>query len=373
MSSFKNFKHTLDIAKNTIQKEINTLNSKFKITQQNFINNGGAEKFKSNLNLKIEKGFDFLMGQFRKAFHFLFSKDNTKRISHEDNTNNKNPLSVTKQIKTLTEYSKQTAIIILDKINSIVIKITFGYLDVKKVFSNNLIPLIKNFPQIIYKINLQNLIILYKIMGQKMSKTKNDLNNLIKKDPRFNDYKNSYENFFKNMEEQTTNKNSFYNRFMNKFKPHLPLLNSKLSNSLPKMNRFIKSPEMMKKAYSYKIRIMDFWKNKKLYYEYFTIDYWKGKNRSVSTYVRKFTFTDMKDFVFGGTKRKMKRILFYIISIIVFYYLAKYSIFRLSNRSKDRKLEETLKVVQDVKRQNEELMEYNRKLIDTIINSKKKD
>jgi hypothetical protein len=142
------------------------------------------------------------------------------------------------------------------------------------------------------------------------------------------------------------------------------------SNSTEKMNTFIKSGFFERKYYILKEQVSN-WTNVKNY-SYTKVRgqlekrYNQIKNTNFRDYQERakelFTTTGIKNFVKG----KFYKLLFYFFGIIAVYYSIKHVFQRWRTRSQDKKLEEALSVVRELKTQNETLMKHNEELYSNL-------
>lgn len=318
-----------------------------------------------------------LKENFEKAIKALVDfKNKPKQISFEQSNN----VPIIQQVHKVTNYTKQAALAIIEQINSLVLHITGGKLDVRKVLNGGLVPILNNFSLIVKNnINYHNLMIIYKKMGNQINKFNKETSNFMSRyrDPKaFEEYKRQYDNYLSKMNEQVRKGNSFnskFNHFMKRFTPGAFFNFKTMTNTqMHKMDKFIKSPWYRQKIYTYEHNLRNFY-NKFKSGEYFKYSFYQAKvnKKTISTFVRNINYQNTKNFFTGGIKRQFRKILFYMASFFVFYYSVKYALHRLFSRNNDKHLEDALKVVNDLKQQNEELMKYNRELVDKLILDRK--
>lgn len=353
------------------QKEkVNYMKKEFNEYMQKEIKKGNKyEDFNPPPDIKANPfywGF-VIKNHFKESFQNINSKfKNSPKLLNYENKINQSLSKPKEGIGKITEYTKKYAVTIIEKIHQLVTKVTGGYLDVRKITD-------KYIPQL-YHSSVSGLV----IIGTKV-------NYLVKaiyskslafinkhKDKEMNQkFKAHYENMYKNLERRAgdPNRKSYTTRFSAFLIP--PSVKLLFGNGLRKMNTFIRSPTYVKKMLSYKLKIKSVWDKRSNFKEYkysyyFTSFYNKAKGTHVSTYVEKFKYKNVKDYFFGGTKRKIRNLLLYIASIIGGYYIIKSMFRRVKDRSGDKKLKEALTAVKELKHQNENLMKYNIDLMNRL-------
>lgn len=334
---------------------------------------------------------DLILARLGKAWQYILNyKNQPKKLTFEDEKYKVFNLPViSKKINHMTAYSKQSVLALIDNISSLVLKATNGFLDIRKISNGglaNITPMLKNlsvkFSSSIGKnLNYHNLMIIYKKMGNNLNSYNQKAMGYMKKyqDPKaYQEFKSQYNKYLKTMSEQAKERaenGTRFERFMYKITPksffNLKALTEN-SNKLHKINKYIKSPWYKQKFYVYESKFRKFWQsNEKA--SYFKYSYYKEtiNTKSLSRFVQNMNYTNAKSFFTGGMKRQFRKIAFYIVSAFVFFYTLKYLIYSLFNRRGDKNLQEALKAVNDLKQQNQELLKYNRELIDKIVDSKK--
>jgi hypothetical protein len=323
---------------------------------------------------------ELLRAKLGKAWQFLFEnfKNGPKRIAFDDV---KNLPSLANKVNHLATYSKQAAVMVLDSINSIVLKVTFGYLDVRKVMQGGLSPVMRNFSMTIGRnLNYQNLLIIYTKMGNSLNNYNRQAMGYLSKyrDPKaYQEFRSQYDKYLKKMSDQVkdrTQNGTKFERFIYKFTPSsLYNLKAMTNNKIHKINKYIKSPWYKQKMYNYENKFRKFWESKDKS-SYFKYSYYRENvnSKNLSRFAENFSYSNARNFFAGGMKRKMRKIIFYIIGTFVFFYTLKYFIYSLFNRSSDKNLQQALNAVNELKIQNQELMKYNRDLIDKIMETKNK-
>ena len=72
------------------------------------------------------------------------------------------------------------------------------------------------------------------------------------------------------------------------------------------------------------------------------------------------------------TRKKIKRILLYFALFVILYSFLKYIKYKFiyRNRAEDNNFGEMLKLVNDLRKQNEDLMKQNKELVDRLLKAK---
>jgi hypothetical protein len=384
---------------NRIIKTLNNVKSKYKVAKTQYKIYEEEMKFNKSTSKESKppdyiKNNPFYLGnliksKFYEAFRFLFEsfKNKPKMITHEGTKNI--PIHIKKTVNHLTNYSKKTALSIIDSSNKLVIKLTNGFLDFRKFSSSSLSPMSKKiYLTISENFNSRNLIILFTKMGNSMKKyNKEAMKNLNKyRDPDiYNEYVKKNNNLFKWFNEQLNskkNKNQTIDDssfFTKKFKSFSEKLNSmvgrpSLDSKINRINNYIKSPWYKQKIHLYTSKAKNIWKNRNQTGGVMNYSYYKEKvsTQNLTKVFKNFNYSNARNFVGGGIKRQFRKIIFYFFSIITVYYSIKYILHRLFNHRSDKNLEDALNAVKELKLQNQELMKYNREILEKIIESKNK-
>jgi hypothetical protein len=142
------------------------------------------------------------------------------------------------------------------------------------------------------------------------------------------------------------------------------------SNSTEKMNKFVKSGFIEKKFYILKEQLSAVF-NIKTYNinsmkDKFENRYYKLKNMTFSDFKDKASHMSKLPNLKNYIKGKFYKMLFYFFGLISTYYFIKYLFYRLRTRSQDKKLEEALTLVKELKSQNETLVKNNEELYNKL-------
>jgi len=264
--------------------------------------------------------------------------------------------------KNTLDIIKNTTVIIIEKINFIVKKISFNKIDLFKI------------SKALMKLETYGIIINRTINGAIMLSTAINKNMLILSKKIYN-YMERYKDKNKNsefmkynrdlstkIEKYYKNKNGFFSRFIPTFITSVKFLAQ--SHQINKVNRFLKLPRTLQKVYYVR--------------SYFDEFVSKFKRIEKSTAVKSFSFQEFKSRskkLYGkrtllrpssvvkimrtGTKKFFLKIFLYFCIAMLIVNTIKYLLNRLFNRNKDKQLKEALDLVKDLKMQNEELMKYN--------------
>ena len=378
-------------------KSVNKVKSKYKYAKsqyQNFeqeLKNSKLQspKFKTPDYMKTNPFYwgNLIKTKLLESLRFFFEnfKNKPKLITQEESKNI--PIHIKNSVNKLTRYSKNAALSIIDTTNKLILKITFGYLDIRKLSSHALTPVFKNFYLTTSKLfNYQSLMILYKKMGNAMNKFNQEtMKNLSKyRDPKiYGQFKKNYDGYFrqmsdkiKNKNNQTNNNSNFLNGKLKNFYDRVTSLGynrSTIDKKVNKINDYINSPWYKQKLLKYQMKFRNIWKEKNQPGGIMNYSFYREKvsSNNLTRVWEKISYSNAQNFMRGGLKRQFRKFLFYIFSFFAIYYSIKYFLHRLFNRKSDKNLEEALNAVRDLKLQNEELMKYNRDLIDKIIGEKK--
>jgi hypothetical protein len=374
---------------NIIAKTTHNVKSKYKYAKTQYKNFEFEKKMnQNNINFKTPEyiktnpfyWMDLLIARLGKAWQFIFNfKNQPKRLTSDEGRVFNLP-AITKKINHMTAYSKQSAVAVIDNISSLVLKATNGYLDIKKITNGGLTPMLKNFSVTIGRnLNYHNLLIIYKKMGNNLNNYNQKAMGYLKKyqDPKaYQEFKSQYDKYLKKMGEQAKERaenGTRFERFMYKITPNSFFNFRAMSNNkLHKINKYIKSPWYKQKYYVYESKLRKFWESKDKT-SYFKYSYYKENinAKSLSKFVQNMNYNNAKSFFAGGMKRQFRKVAFYIVSVFVFFYTLKYLIHSIFNRRSDKNLQEALNAVNELKQQNQELLKYNRELIDKIVESRK--
>lgn len=264
--------------------------------------------------------------------------------------------------KNTIEVIKNTTILIVEKINFIVKKISFNKVDLFKI-SNALM-----------KSETYGIIINRTINGAiKLSATINK-NTLIMKRKIYNYMerykdKNMNSEFMKynrdlstKIEKYYKNKNGFFSRLIPTFIGSIKFMMQ--SHQINKVNRFLKLPRTAQKVYYVRNYFEEFVSKfrrieKSTAVKNFSFD--EFKNRSKKLYEKRSLFrpSSIIKIMRTGTKKFFLKIFLYFCLAMLTFNAIKYLLSSIFSRNKDKQLKEALELVKDLKKQNENLMKYN--------------
>lgn len=385
--------------RNAITNSFKNVKYKYKHAKQQFENYELELKYKKSNNMNYGtpdyiKNNPFYIGnliktKFYETFKFLFEcfKNKPKLLTQEDKFNI--PVHIRKTINQVTCYTKNSALSIIDKANKLIVKLTAGQVDLFKIKNAPLIPIFKNVCSVITKnFRYENFIIFYKKMGNKINKfNQESMKNLgrFRNQKLYDEFQKKNENLLKIFNDKLKDKfqnkpdgskNFFSNKFNKIYNNFISntIGRSILSHNVKKINEFIESPWYKQKMSIYKTKFTNFFKEGQKAGGVMDYSYYKEKvnSKNWTKIVKKFNYTNARDFLRGGIKKKIRKIMMYIFSFFFIYYSIKYILHRVFYRRSDKNLEEALKAVKDLKMQNEELMKYNKDLIEKLVESKKK-
>jgi hypothetical protein len=385
---------------NKIVKTINNAKSKYTVAKSQYKMYEEELKTKKYMNKENKtpdyiKSNPFYLGnliksKFYEAFRFLFEsfKNKPKLITQEGTKNI--PIHIKKTVNQLTNYTKKTALSIIDTSNKLILKLTNGYLDLRKISNSSLSPMAKNFYMTISQnLNSRNLIIIFTKMGNSIKWYKketiknlnkyrdNDIyNDYLKKNNKFFNWFNTKLDAKKNQNKSQYETSNFFTRKIKNYFDHLGSYGGRANfdSKINKINNYIKSPWYKQKFHLYTIKAKNIWKNRSQAGGVMNYSYYKEKlsTQNLTKVIKNFNYSNARNFVGGGIKRQFRKIIFYFISIVTVYYSIKYFLHRLFNHRSDKNLEEALNAVKELKVQNQELMKYNRDLIEKIMEGKNK-
>jgi hypothetical protein len=336
--SHRGFKNILK----TTGNKLRTLNKDFKqyVTEEKY--HGKNPYTIQNLKNAPEyiKKNPFYWGFYLKAiiseqFKYLFKKG--PKLLTQDMSSANYLVKITKQkMNKLTIITKNQGIKLYDSVKHLVAVNNFS----------GLVHSIKPLP-IINKINNRMKLFTRKMGGKMSLWNKNFGNYMLKyRDPKINDeYRKQYESNLKRLEEKWKN----FNFGGNFFKRGKYKLNTLFGVNLKKMENYINSPNYKQKLYNYEIYLRRFLKK-------MNITNFNFKNFKMPNLLNPRTF-------YADLKGSLYKLIIYFSLIVAGFYFIKYSISRIFGTKQDRRMEETLQAVKDLKSQNEKLLKFNQELI----------
>jgi hypothetical protein len=169
-----------------------------------------------------------------------------------------------------------------------------------------------------------------------------------------------FENIKKTVESQTNAQNSS-SQFFRKFMPSSFSQFKIMSNhKLKKVDSYIKSPSYLQKYKLLKLKAQN------VFEKFNSNSESKDLNLKEKIFALKNPFNLARDL----TRKKFRRIGMYFGLFLIVYTLWKYVKYRLYHRVEDSNLTEVLKLVNDLRKQNEELIKQNKELVDKILKGK---
>lgn len=276
-------------------------------------------------------------------------------------------------IKTTLDVIKNTAVIIIEKINFVVKKITFDKVDLIKL-SRALIK-VETFGMIISKsissaVQLSNTVNKYLIISKKK------IFNYLEK------YKDQSINseFMKHNREMATRWEKYYknqNKFLAKW---IPSFTSTLkfimqSNQINKVNKFLNMPRTIQKVYFIRNYFQDFVSKfrrieKTQSLEKFSYESFVKKSKEIYSKKEALKPWNVYNHMRQNTKKFFFKVFVYMALFIFGIQSIKYIIYRIFNRNADRQLKEALDLINDLKKQNEELMKHNVDFMEKVAGKK---
>jgi hypothetical protein len=170
-----------------------------------------------------------------------------------------------------------------------------------------------------------------------------------------------FENIKRTVEFESTNNppTSYKKKILRKFIPaRFSKFNLMSDNKLKKVDSYVKSPQYLQR---YKLFLI---KTQNIFEKFY-------KNSSKENTTEKFSsFMKLQNPLSVAkdlTKKKFRKFLFYFVLIMLCYSLLKYIRYKFSFRAENRDLSEVLKLVNDLRKQNEELSKQNKELVDKIL------
>ena len=332
----------------------------------------------------------FWKDQFKRKFLEGIEKLSNKKINNikmlnKDETFNPLTRRINEQAQSLASYVKNSAVSIIESLKDLIVKISNNYLDVKNFNSKKLVKTIKNIPVCIFNlVNVKALIATYHKIGIYLSRLNRESARYMTKyrDPQiYNEYKRNYDSFFKKIEEKTKNKKNFFKteNFQN-FAKKVNFSKYRLifDKNYEKVNKFVKFPTYKQKFYNLNFKLQNIWQNRRDYWNYYNskASNFKGmiKRERISYYydkARNTPISELKNYFSEAINKRLRKIIFYFLSILCMYYGLKYFMYRITDGKQDKNLKEALNVINDIKKQNEELIRYNEKLVQTILDNRK--
>lgn len=154
----------------------------------------------------------------------------------------------------------------------------------------------------------------------------------------------------------------------NKNPPNFDSFTSKLKNmfgssdlNLDKMNKFIKSSPYQKLFYKGSMYLKRYTPSG---YNFLNKIFNSNNSKSLSKYIpNSFNPKLFKFSLISRMKKKVRRVIYGIIAIIMFYYLLKYTVHRLTRSSDEKQMRTTLEMVNELKIQNQELIKQQKELL----------
>lgn len=284
--------------------------------------------------------------------------------------NNQNGSSLERKkdtAKNTLDVVKKTTLIIVEKINLIVKKITFNKIDLLKISK----ALIK--PQtygIIINRSIKSVIWLSAAINKNMLIVSKKVYNYMEryKDKNINSEFMMYNrNLTTKIEKYYKNKNGFFSRLIPTTITSIKFLMQ--SNQISKVNRFLKLPRTAQKVYYVRNYFEEFVSKFKRIEKGTAVkafSFEEFKNKSKNLYEKKSLIrpsTVMK-IMRSGTKKFFLKIFMYFCLAMLGINAVKYFFSSIFNRNKDNQLKEALELVKDLKKQNDELMKYNLQFIE---------
>jgi len=315
-------------------------------------------------------------------------KFQTIRMINKEDTNNPLTKKINEKANTLAKYVKNSAFSIIESIKDLIVKISNNYLDIRNFNSTKLARTIKNLPlSVVNLINIKALIAAYHKAGIYLTRINRETMKHMTKyrdEKVYSEFRKNYDSFFKKIENKAkrhSGKSKFFdpsnfNKFANKL--NFSKFRFLFDKNYEKFNKFVKFPIYKQKFYNLNIKMREIWQNRQ--------DYWRYYNSKASNYKEMITrekfssyykkakstpLSDIKHYFTLGIKRKFRKIILYFFSILLVYYCLKYFVYRITEGREDKNLKDALKVINDIKKQNEELMKYNQQLIQTILDERK--
>jgi hypothetical protein len=175
-----------------------------------------------------------------------------------------------------------------------------------------------------------------------------------------------FENIKKTVESHNKSQTSSQSTSQSIFKKYLPSsisqLNLMSNNKLRKVDSYIKSPTYMQR---YKLLQL---KAKNIFDKFNT----NVEGEKSSKILNKFPLANPFSLARDITKKKLKRIIMYFGIFVIVYTFLKYLKYKFTyrNRLEDHNLGEMLKLVSDLRKQNEDLIKHNKELVDKLLKGK---
>lgn len=202
-----------------------------------------------------------------------------------------------------------------------------------------------------------------KLIKRKLTLNNNYFEKFKNKEVFLNNNFNSKTNLYSIIE-----KNLVKQEFYEKLKNFLPFsVNMIIGSNFRKMNTYIVSPFYKQKFFDYKIKLKNgFYKNKVKSYKEEYDNFNKSLKKKEDSFLNKIHFLVFKLFKSKSKKEKIKILLFAFAFAYFFVFLLLKKIFNfifLNQTKQDKRIKESLVIIEEIKKQNETLMNQQRDLV----------